>query len=39
MAQVALDDGVSYVSLSEALMWARVHPFSPTHSGCRLNPF
>lgn len=32
-------DGVGYISLSDAVMWARVHPFSPTHSGCRLNPF
>ena len=27
------------ISLSEALMWARLHPFSPTHSGARMNPF
>ena len=34
-----LEDGVSQISLSDAVMWAKVHPFSPTHSGCRLNPF
>ena len=34
-----LEDGVSFISLSDAVMWAKVHPFSPTHSGCRLNPF
>ena len=36
---IALEDGVSHISCSDAIMWARLHPFSPTHSGQRLNPF
>ena len=36
---VALEDGVSLVSKSEAIMWAKLHPFSPSHSGKLLNPF
>ena len=35
----ALEDGATYVSMSDAVMWAMLHPFSPTHSGARLNPF
>jgi len=27
------------IPLSEAIMWAKLHPFSPSHSGERLNPF
>ena len=34
-----LEDGVSHVSLSDAVMWAKLHPFSPTHSGQRINPY
>ena len=34
-----LEDGVTCLALSEAVMWAKLHPFSPTHSGARLNPF
>lgn len=36
---VMLDDGASFLALSDAIMWARLHPFSPLHSGHRLNPF
>ena len=34
-----LEDGASALSQSEAVMWATLHPFSPTHSGARMNPF
>ncbi|XP_071125109.1 WD repeat-containing protein 17-like [Mytilus edulis] len=34
-----LEDGKSAVSPNEALMWAKVNPFSPTGSGLRINPF
>nr|KAI8756432.1 WD repeat-containing protein 17-like [Biomphalaria glabrata] len=34
-----LEDGNSVISLSEALMWAKVNPFSPLGSGVRINPF
>ncbi|XP_059144021.1 WD repeat-containing protein 17-like [Physella acuta] len=34
-----LEDGQSAISLNEALMWAKVNPFSPLGSGVRLNPF
>ncbi|XP_012945972.1 WD repeat-containing protein 17, partial [Aplysia californica] len=34
-----LEDGRSCVSLNEALMWAKVNPFSPLASGVRINPF
>ncbi|KAL3898063.1 MAG: hypothetical protein SGPRY_012920 [Prymnesium sp.] len=37
--KVMLEDGVSSVGKSEAIMWAKLHPFSPTHSGKLLNPF
>ena len=36
---VVLDDGVSVISMSDAIMWAKLHPFSPTHSGNRFVPF
>jgi hypothetical protein len=36
--EVVLDD-LSVLSLSEALMWAQVNPFSPTCSGKNLNPY
>ncbi|KAK7820829.1 hypothetical protein U0070_024787, partial [Myodes glareolus] len=34
-----LEDGKSAVSLNDALMWAKVNPFSPLGTGIRLNPF
>ncbi|XP_054421802.1 WD repeat-containing protein 17 isoform X2 [Pteronotus mesoamericanus] len=34
-----LEDGKSTVSLNDALMWAKVNPFSPLGTGVRLNPF
>ena len=34
-----LEDGRCCVSLSEALMWAAVNPFSPLGTGQRINPF
>lgn len=34
-----LEDGKSTVSLNDALMWAKVNPFSPLGTGIRLNPF
>lgn len=36
---VVLEDGASCLSQSEALMWAKLHPFSPLNSGQILNPF
>ncbi|XP_050003259.1 WD repeat-containing protein 17 isoform X9 [Alexandromys fortis] len=34
-----LEDGKSTVALNDALMWAKVNPFSPLGTGIRLNPF
>ncbi|XP_062513746.1 WD repeat-containing protein 17-like isoform X2 [Corticium candelabrum] len=34
-----LDDGHTAISLSDALMWAEVNPFSPLGSGAVINPF
>ncbi|XP_043560687.1 WD repeat-containing protein 17 isoform X4 [Chiloscyllium plagiosum] len=34
-----LEDGRSAISLNDALMWAKVNPFSPLGTGMRLNPF
>nr|XP_034967683.1 WD repeat-containing protein 17 isoform X2 [Zootoca vivipara] len=34
-----LEDGKSTISLNDALMWAKVNPFSPLGTGVRLNPF
>lgn len=34
-----LEDGKSAISPNEALMWAKVNPFSPLASGLRINPF
>ncbi|KAK3573283.1 hypothetical protein QTP86_019395 [Hemibagrus guttatus] len=34
-----LEDGKSSISLNDALMWAKVNPFSPLGTGIRLNPF
>uniref|UniRef100_A0A4X1VYY9 WD repeat domain 17 n=1 Tax=Sus scrofa TaxID=9823 RepID=A0A4X1VYY9_PIG len=34
-----LEDGKSTISLNDALMWAKVNPFSPLGTGLRLNPF
>lgn len=36
---VVLEDGETYLSLDEAIMWANVNPFSPLHTGKRLNPY
>ena len=36
---VFLEDGKSAVSVNEALMWAKVNPFSPLGSGMRITPF
>uniref|UniRef100_A0AAR2INH4 WD repeat domain 17 n=1 Tax=Pygocentrus nattereri TaxID=42514 RepID=A0AAR2INH4_PYGNA len=34
-----LEDGKSSISLNDALMWAKVNPFSPLGTGIRINPF
>ncbi|XP_062334611.1 WD repeat-containing protein 17 isoform X2 [Osmerus eperlanus] len=34
-----LEDGKSSISLNDALMWAKVNPFSPLGTGVRINPF
>ncbi|XP_076845608.1 WD repeat-containing protein 17 isoform X1 [Brachyhypopomus gauderio] len=34
-----LEDDKSAISLNDALMWAKVNPFSPLGTGLRLNPF
>ena len=34
-----LEDGCSGIPLSEAIMWAKLHPFSPLNTGKLLNPF
>ncbi|XP_061535832.1 WD repeat-containing protein 17 isoform X1 [Phycodurus eques] len=34
-----LEDGKSTISLNDALMWAKVNPFSPLGTGVRINPF
>ncbi|XP_077574603.1 WD repeat-containing protein 17 isoform X1 [Stigmatopora nigra] len=34
-----LEDGKSAISLNDALMWAKVNPFSPLGTGVRMNPF
>ncbi|KAJ8281023.1 hypothetical protein GJAV_G00062480 [Gymnothorax javanicus] len=34
-----LEDGKSAISLNDALMWAKVNPFSPLGTGMRINPF
>ncbi|XP_064637319.1 WD repeat-containing protein 17-like isoform X2 [Lineus longissimus] len=34
-----LEDGRSAISINDALMWAKVNPFSPLNSGVRINPF
>ncbi|KAI0234337.1 WD repeat-containing protein 17 [Lamellibrachia satsuma] len=34
-----LEDGRSAISISDAVMWAKVNPFSPFGSGLRINPF
>ncbi|XP_061131267.1 WD repeat-containing protein 17-like isoform X4 [Syngnathus typhle] len=34
-----LEDGKSAISLNDALMWAKVNPFSPLGTGVRINPF
>ena len=35
----SLEDGVTIACRSEAVMWAKVHPFSPLHTGQLFNPF
>ena len=34
-----LEDGKSAISVNDAIMWAKVNPFSPLGSGVRINPF
>jgi hypothetical protein len=34
-----LEDGSSSISLSDALMWQKVCPFSPLNTGCVMQPF
>ncbi|XP_015226931.1 PREDICTED: WD repeat-containing protein 17 [Cyprinodon variegatus] len=34
-----LEDNKSAISLNDALMWAKVNPFSPLGTGVRINPF
>ncbi|ELT94041.1 hypothetical protein CAPTEDRAFT_222827 [Capitella teleta] len=34
-----LEDGQSTLSISDAMMWAKVNAFSPLGSGVRINPF
>ncbi|CAH1267956.1 WDR17 [Branchiostoma lanceolatum] len=34
-----LEDGKTAISLNEALMWAKVNPFSPLGTTSRINPF
>ncbi|XP_029985927.1 WD repeat-containing protein 17-like [Sphaeramia orbicularis] len=34
-----LEDRKSAISLNDALMWAKVNPFSPLGTGLRINPF
>ncbi|KAM3842488.1 WD repeat-containing protein 17, partial [Diretmus argenteus] len=34
-----LEDGKSAISLNDALMWAKVNPYSPLGTGVRINPF
>lgn len=34
-----LEDGETQMSLSNAHMWAKVNPFSPLNTGCRIMPF
>lgn len=34
-----LEDNKSAISLNDALMWAKVNPFSPLGTGLRINPF
>ncbi|KAG7159679.1 WD repeat-containing protein 17-like 4, partial [Homarus americanus] len=34
-----LENGESVMGQNDALMWSKVHPYSPLGSGYRLNPF
>ncbi|XP_070554435.1 WD repeat-containing protein 17-like isoform X2 [Ptychodera flava] len=34
-----LEDGRQAISLNDALMWAKVNPFSPLGTGAQINPF
>eukprot|EP00302_Diacronema_sp_CCMP2436_P004598 CAMPEP_0179837830 /NCGR_PEP_ID=MMETSP0982-20121206/290_1 /TAXON_ID=483367 /ORGANISM="non described non described, Strain CCMP 2436" /LENGTH=1453 /DNA_ID=CAMNT_0021721037 /DNA_START=53 /DNA_END=4416 /DNA_ORIENTATION=+ len=36
---VTLDNGTTHLSTGEAIMWAKVHPYSPLGSGRLFNPF
>ncbi|CAM9815043.1 unnamed protein product, partial [Ectocarpus fasciculatus] len=38
-ATFLLEDGETVVGLNEAVMWAKVNPFSPLNTGCRITPF
>ena len=39
LSDASVQPGPFVLSLSEALMWARTHGFSPLHNGKLLNPF
>lgn len=34
-----LEDGRTRMAISNAVMWAKVNPFSPLNTGCRIMPF
>ncbi|CAN0365962.1 unnamed protein product, partial [Ectocarpus sp. 8 AP-2014] len=38
-ATFLLEDGETVIGLNEAVMWAKVNPFSPLNTGCRITPF
>lgn len=38
-ATFLLEDGETRMGLSNAIMWAKVNPFSPLNTGCRIMPF
>lgn len=38
-ATFLLEDGETLMGLSNAIMWAKVNPFSPLNTGCRIMPF
>ncbi|CAM9129396.1 unnamed protein product, partial [Hapterophycus canaliculatus] len=38
-ASFLLEDDETSLGLNEAIMWAKVNPFSPLNTGCRIMPF
>jgi hypothetical protein len=38
-SQLLLEDGNSSITLSEAIMWYKVNPFSPLATGWAMSPF